>query len=316
MKTSFHILFLILLQIFFFKVAAQNDSIPSFKDCKSCPEMVTIPTGKVYIGSYKEEIGRKQSDRKRVLATISKPFALAAKEVTLGQYRVFMEETKYKSKAAIRDGEPLVGCNYYDGKQYGYIANHNWKNPGYAQREDAPVVCVSWSDANAYANWLSKKTGRKYRIPSAVEFEYASRAGSSSPWYWGTNPEEACEYANIGDRAFGDKYPTRPSFPCTDGYVYTAPVGKFKPNKFGLYDMVGNAWEWTEDCYKRDLTDAPLDGTADTNDPENNCAWRTPKGGSWISGIAWSRAAVRSADGADYKSFMLGFRVAAEIEKK
>lgn len=293
----------------------KEKEVTTFSDCDGCPDMATIPSGSVYVGSYEEEIGRKKSDRSRVMATIAKPFALATKEVTLGQFRVFMEETQYKSKAAMRDGEPLIGCNYYDGKQYGYIANHNWKNPGYAQREDAPVVCVSWSDANAYSDWLSKKTGRKYRIPSAIEFEYASRAGSSAPWYWGTNPEEACENANIGDRAFSDKYPTRPTFPCTDGYMYTAPVGKFKPNKFGLYDMVGNAWEWTEDCYKKDLTDAPLDGTADTDDPENKCTWRTPKGGSWISGIAWSRAAVRSADGADYKSFMLGFRVATTVEK-
>ncbi len=291
-------------------------AVQTFLDCEECPEMAVIPAGSVYIGSYEEEIGRKKSDRSRVKATIEKPFALATKEITLGEYRRFMTATNYRSKAAVRDGEPLVGCNYFDGKQYGYIANHNWKNPGYPQREDAPVVCVSWSDANAYAEWLTQKTGRKYRVPSAVEFEYASRAGSAAPWYWGTDPEEACDYANIGDRAFSEKYPTRPSFPCTDGYVHTSPVGKFKPNKFGLYDMVGNAWEWTEDCYKKDLTDAPLDGSADIDDPENNCKWRTPKGGSWISGIAWSRAAVRSADGANYKSFMLGFRVAAEMDKK
>ncbi|QLG45020.1 formylglycine-generating enzyme family protein [Costertonia aggregata] len=294
---------------------SEKDEIDTFTDCEGCPEMVVVPKGFVYIGSHEEEIGRKRAERNRVKATIAKDFAIAKTEVTLRQFRRFMEETKYKSKIPIRDGEPLVGCNYYDGKSYGYVAGHSWENPGYPQREDDPVVCVSWSDADAYAKWLSRKTGRAYRVPSTVEFEYASRAGSSTPWYWGTNPEDACEYANIGDRTFADKFPMRPSFPCSDGYVYTTKVGRFKPNKFGLHDMVGNAWEWTNDCFQIDLNNAPVDGSSWTDNTDDACTWRTPKGGSWISGIAWSRAAVRSRDGADYRSFMLGFRVAAEIKK-
>ena len=309
-----------LVLVLFFVIALGNkpdtqEEIKTFADCEECPEMVVIPSGSVYIGSYKEEIGRKKGERDRVKATIEKPFAMAKNEVTLAQYRTFMEATKYKSHQAFYKGEPLVGCNYFDGKSYGYVAEHNWKNPGYPQRDTDPVVCVSWTDADAYAQWLSKKTGRTYRVPSAVEFEYASRAGSSAPWYWGTNPEEACEYANIGDTAFADKFPTRASFPCTDGYVFTTRVGRFKPNKFGLYDMVGNAWEWTSDCFQNDLTNAPIDGSAWMDNEHNACDARTPKGGSWISGVSWSRAAVRSRDGADYKSFMLGFRVAAEVEK-
>ena len=315
MMKAFTILYVSILFLGYQTIIAQNDSIPTFKDCKNCPEMVIVPAGSVYIGSYEDEIGRKRGERNRVKATISEPFAMAKNEVTLAQYRVFMEETKYKSNQAYYKGEPLVGCNYYDGKSYGYVAEHNWKNPGYPQRETDPVVCVSWTDANAYAQWLSKKTGRVYRVPSAVEFEYASRAGSSTPWYWGTDPAEACDYANVGDRAFANKFPTRASFPCTDGYVFTTRVGRFKPNKFGLYDMVGNAWEWTSDCFQNDLTNAPVDGTAWTDNENNECDARTPKGGSWISGISWARAAVRSRDGADYKSFMLGFRVAAEAEK-
>jgi len=162
---------------------------------------------------------------------------------------------------------------------------------------------------------LSEKTGRTYRIPSTVEFEYASRAGTTTPWFWGTHPEKACEYANIGDKTFANQYPSRPIFSCDDGYVYTASVGQFKPNDFGLYDMVGNAWEWTDDCFNLDLSEAPLDGSAWEGTDENACTYRTPKGGSWISGIAWGRAAVRSRDHKDYKSFMLGFRVAAPVEK-
>ncbi len=290
----------------------QDGKGDTFSDCVGCPDMVEIPIGSVYIGSHQDEIGRKKGERTRIKAVISKSFAMAVNEVTLGQFRMFMEETKYKSNVPVYKGQPLVGCNYFDGKGYGYISEHSWENPGYPQREDAPVVCVSWSDAKAYCDWLSKKTGRKYRIPSAVEFEYASRAGNSAPWFWGTNPEQACEYANIGDSALKDKYPSRPIFPCTDGYVYTAPVKKFKPNPFGLYDMVGNAWEWTNDCFTYDLTNAPIDGSSYVG-TKDECNFRTPKGGSWISGISWGRTAVRSKDGADYKSFMLGFRVVAEL---
>lgn len=294
---------------------AQKDSISTFQDCKSCPEMVIIPAGSVSIGSDEDEIGRKRGERLKQHAVISEAFAMAKTEVTLGQFRVFMEESKYQSVVPKRDGQPLIGCNYFDGKSYGYISVHNWENPGYPQREDAPVVCVSWSDAEAYAKWLSEKTGRSYRVPSTVEFEYASRAGSSSPWFWGTDPNQACEYANIGDRSFANQFPSRPSFSCDDGYVYTSRVGAFKPNAFGLYDMVGNAWEWTNDCFHMDLSDSPVDGSTWLEAGEGDCTFRTPKGGSWISGIGWSRAAVRSRDGADYKSFMLGFRVAAAIEK-
>ncbi len=298
------------------ELMAQNDQQPgSFTDCQGCPEMVIIPEGSVFIGSYEDEIGRKRAERNRIKATISKPFAMAKTEVTLRQFRLFMESTDYKSTTPVRDGEPLIGCNYYDGKSYGYVQGHSWENPGYPQREDAPVVCVSWSDATAYAKWLTEKTGRKYRVPSTVEFEYASRAGSSTPWYWGTDPQQACEYANLGDRTFANQFPSRPSFPCDDGYVFTASVAKFKPNQYGLFDMVGNAWEWTNDCFQLDLKDAPIDGSSWVDNKEDACQWRTPKGGSWISGIGWSRAAVRSRDGADYKSFMLGFRVAADVDK-
>jgi len=300
----------------FTKVESQEVVDSTFQDCEACPTMVAIPSGSVYIGSYEEEIGRRRAERPRGTATIDYRYALAQTEVTLEQYRRFVKETWHQSEKAEYKGKILIGCNYYDGKSYGYIANHSWEDPGYPQREDAPVVCVSWSDAQAYADWLTSKTGRKYRVPSTVEFEYASRAGASTPWYWGTDPAAACDYANVGDRSFALQYPSRPSFPCDDGYVYTASVGKFKPNEFGLYDMIGNAWEWTNDCYHEDLSAAPTDGSSWEEEGEGDCVFRTPKGGSWISGISWSRAAVRSRDGAHYRSFMLGFRVAAELEKK
>ena len=313
MKNLYLVFFLISFSIV--TVVSQDAEFTLIQDCVGCPELVEVPAGSVLIGSSENEIGRRKGERIKVTATIDQAFLMSQHEVTLGQFREFMEETNYKQIDAIWQEEVLVGCNYYDGKRYGYIANHSWKNPGYPQREDAPVVCVSWSDADAYCKWLSMKTGRNYRVPSAVEFEYATKAGSDAPWFWGTEPADACEYANIGDRTFAHKYPIRPSFPCDDGFVYTAAVGTFKPNAFGLYDMIGNAWEWTDDCYHPDLTNAPTDGSAWYEEDGGECIYRTPKGGSWISGIEWGRSAVRSRDGADYRSFMLGFRVVASIDK-
>ncbi len=296
-------------------LSAQQDSISYFQDCSTCPEMAVIPAGSATLGSHPQEIDRFSAERDLTEVTISSPYAMSKTEVTLAQYRRFMSETQHVSQPQIRDGAPRIGCNYYDGKSYGYIHDHSWQNPGYPQREDAPVVCVSWSDATAYAKWLCQKTGKNYRIPSSVEFEYASRAGSQSTWYWGNKSADACEYANVADRSLSKVYPNRPTFNCDDGYVYTASVAQFKANAYGLYDMIGNAWEWTDDCFRMDLTDAPTNGSAWLEEAEDgDCMMRTPKGGSWISGIGWSRAAVRSRDHAHYKSFMLGFRVAADIE--
>jgi formylglycine-generating enzyme required for sulfatase activity len=287
----------------------------TFRDCAECPEMVAVPAGSVAIGSYPATMGRRQGERDRQQARITEPFAMARTEVTLGQYRSFVAATGHETVAPVRDGRPLLGCHYFDGAGYGFVTRHTWEAPGYAQREEDPVVCVSWRDADRYARWLSAKTGRGYRIPSSVEFEYALRAGADTPWFWGSDPDQACEYANVADQAFSRVYPARPRFACDDRYVYTAPVARFKPNGFGLYDMIGNAWEWTNDCWHDDLSNAPLDGSPWLEADGGDCDARVPKGGSWISGAGWARAAVRSRDGADYRSFMLGFRVAADLER-
>ena len=287
-----------------------------FTDCDNCPTMITIPSGTGMVGSLEGETDRRKGERNQTTVNIYKPFAMAKTEVTLGQYRAFVASTSHQETILERDGKKISGCNYFDGAGYGYITKHSWQDPGYPQREDAPVVCVSWSDAQSYANWLSEKTGRNYRIPSTTEFEYALRAGSNAPWFWGENPDRACEFANIGDSTLGNIYPKRAQFSCDDGYLFTAPVAKFKPNNFGLYDMIGNAWEWTNDCWHDDLSSAPRDGSSWLENNNGECTARTPKGGSWISGAAWARAAVRSKDHQHYRSFLLGFRVAAELKNE
>jgi formylglycine-generating enzyme required for sulfatase activity len=120
-----------------------------------------------------------------------------------------------------------------------------------AQTGRDPVVCVSWKEAQAYASWLSHKTSHSYRLLSEAEWEYADRAGTDSPAYWGDDPNEACKYANGVDATLTERFPKgkwEDRVSCHDGFVFTAPVGSFKPNAFGLYDMEGNAFEWVEDC--------------------------------------------------------------------
>ena len=288
---------------------AQNE----FSDCANCPAMIIVPAGTQHIGSAAHAAYRRSGERPEQKVVISSNFALGKFEVTVGQFRAFIESSGHSPQPTLVNGRELKGCNYYDGATYGYVASHSWQSPGYAQREEDPVVCVSWSDAAAYAQWLSDQTGRSYRLPSSTEFEYALRAGARSPWFWGNNPDNACEYANVGDRSFRNRFPERPQFDCQDRFVFTAPVGRFKPNQFGLHDMLGNVWEWTQDCWHDDLTTAPLDGSAWLEESGGDCQSRVPKGGSWISGPGWARAAARSKDGIHYRSFMLGFRVAATV---
>lgn len=300
--------------------AAAGMALPSsaqqeFTDCEHCPTMVEVPAGSVRIGSVEHAAYRRRGERLAVTASIAEPFAMARTEVTLAQYRIFVDATGHESETIIYQGKVLEGCNYFDGTGYGFVARHTWESPGFPQREEEPVVCVSWSDATAYAAWLSDETGRAYRVPSTVEFEYALRAGSPAPWFWGAEPSDACTYANVGDRTFGQRFPQRVQFGCDDKYVFTTRVGRFEPNAFGLYDMLGNAWEWTNDCWHDDLANAPLDGRSWQEEDGGDCTYRTPKGGSWISGPSWGHAAVRSKDGAHYRSFMLGFRVAADLTK-
>ena len=294
---------------------AQNPG-ETFLDCEVCPEMVVIPAGQVTLGSHADEAYSTSRDRPKQRARIRENFAMAKTEVTLAQFRQFMTESNHQQQSMVYQGTTYVGCNYFDGKRYGYVQRHSWEDPGFPQNEESPVVCVSWSDATAYAQWLSEKTGRQYRVPSTVEFEYALRAGNDTPWPWGNNPDQACDHANIADRTFSGRYPSRPNFDCDDGYVFVARVAQFEANAFGLYDMIGNAWEWTDDCWHDDLSKAPLDGRAYLDRDDGDCDARTPKGGGWISGPGWSRAAARSKDGQHYRSYMLGFRVASALSKK
>ncbi len=298
------LLCLLSLAVFAPRTASAADSPPrTLHDCETCPELVVVPAGEVAIGSAADTVDRSPGEGLKRRIHLAKPLAVARFEITRTQWLEFVTATGY------RTGD---GCQFYDG-HYGYVLEHNWRTPGFPQRADHPVVCVSVKDAEAYAAWLSTRTGRRYRLPSSAEFEYFNRAGSEAPWFWGTASTDACQYANIGDNELKPYYPKQQVHNCSDDYLYTAPVGKFKPNAFGLYDTVGNVFEWTTDCWHASFDGAPLDGSAWLEAGGGDCTFRTPRGGSWVSGPNWTRAAAQSKDPIDYRSFLLGFRLVADL---
>jgi formylglycine-generating enzyme len=178
------------------------------------------------------------------------------------------------------------------------------------------VVCVNFADVNAYIDWLSRKTGSRYRLPSDAEYEYAQRAGTTTPYWWGEDKDrtQACQHSNQPDLDYGKVWDPKPldahyRFQCHDGYAWTSPVGSFKPNPWGLYDMQGNIWHWVEDCWHDTYEGAPTDGSAWTS---GDCDLRSSRGGSF-GNAAWSaRAGNRAPILNEYAGHSWGFRVVKE----
>lgn len=283
----------------------------SFQDCADCPEMVQLPSGTAILGSEPWVANRKGGDGPIREVTIGYTLAVAKTETTRAQYRRFIDATGYQTP-----NEPgREGCNTWTfDRVLGFVRDHTWDAPGFNQREDHPVVCVSGVDAEAYAAWLAETTGKPYRLVSSTEYEYATRAGTRGPWYWGNSNSDACANANVADDTFRRLYDYAPVFACDDGQERTAPVGSYTPNPWGLHDMLGNAWEWTADCTHADMSKAPTDGRAWRGEDDGDCTKRVPRGGSWASGTDWVRAAAQAGDGALYHSQLLGFRVALTVE--
>jgi formylglycine-generating enzyme required for sulfatase activity len=173
------------------------------------------------------------------------------------------------------------------------------------------VSCVSWNDAKAYLSWLSEVTGVKYRLPTAAEWEYAARAGTQTARFWGDDSSQACRFANVSDRTpkhvGRDVFNSSNPHPCSDGQGWVAPVGSFSANSWGLFDMLGNVLEWTEDCGQGVYGVTPTDGSAWTR---ADCTTREMRGGSYRHAPAEARAASRVAEPPEWRYYFLGFRVA------
>lgn len=252
------------------------------KDCDVCPAMVVVPAGQFIMGSPPSETGRSGDEGPPHKVAIARPFAVGKFEVSFDEWQACIAER---------------ACGQLDDSGFG--------------RGSRPVINVSYDQAVGYTEWLSDKTGKKYRLLSEAEWEYAARAGSDRSRYWGSAPDRACQFANVNDQT--SKRVNNFSwegFDCDDGYAKTAPVGQFKPNAFGLYDMLGNVWEWVEDCYNASYEGAPSDGSAWST---GDCSRRVRRGGSWIIIPAVVRSAKRNRSVPSKRDDDLGFRVARTL---
>ena len=224
------------------------------KDCAECPELVVVPAGQFLMGSPPGEPDRDDDEGPQHTVTIARPLAAGKYEVTSDEW-----------DACVAGG----GC--------ARAADDGW---GRGRR---PVIRVSYEQAIGYTEWLSKKTGKPYRLLSEAEWEYAARAGSQAARFWGAMADRACEFENGADAALERQKPEGWKdewglHACDDGQARTAPVGAFKPNAFGLHDMLGNLSEWVEDCYNKSYEGAPTDGRAWTM---ADCPRRVLRGGNW-----------------------------------
>ena len=275
-----------------------TQAISAERDCPNCPELVMIQGGEFVMGSGKEEKLREPDEEPAHRVTVGGPLAVGKYEVTRGQYTEFVRDTKREHRG---------GCNSTLGGRFNKNPKALWSAPGFTQKDDEPVVCVNWNDARAYTAWLSKKTGKAYRLPSEAEWEYLARAGTTGRRNWpDTDEAAACKFASVADISFKRVSPGMPIFPCSDELPYTAPVGRFPANGFGLYDMLGNVSEWVEDCWNGDYADAPTIATARTS---GSCGERGFRGGAWNSKPANVRAAYRDRESIEERHDNLGFRV-------
>jgi formylglycine-generating enzyme required for sulfatase activity len=269
-----------------------------FRDCASCPDMVVIPSGSFDMGSPDSEVGRGDDEGPLHPVHVAM-FALGKTEITRGQFAEFVQKSKYST------GEK---CSTLEGGKVEERSG-DWRRLSYSQDERYPIGCVNWNDAKAYTEWLSRKTGKKYRLPTETEWEYSARGNTRTARYWGDNPDDACTYANVADKTAREQIHGASSWAihdCTDAFSYTAPVGSFKANAFGLNDILGNVWEWTEDSYHDTYSGAPTNGSAWQGNGEKHVL----RGGSWNSAPRDVRAAVRNSYKPTLRFSFFGFRVA------
>ena len=246
------------------------------------------------MGSPESEKDRQSDEGPQHKVTIA-AFEMSRYEITVGQFRQFVQDNNYRTVAE-QNGK---GCFAWINGEWQQELDRNWQNPGFAQSDDQPVVCISWQDAQAYIAWLSQKTGKLYRLPTEAEWEYAARAGTPTRYWWGDdigNNNAVCY--NCGSQWDGKQ---------------TAPVGSFKANAFRLHDTAGNVSEWTQDCWHENYTNAPADGSAWLEADGGECSIRVIRGGSWISIPQNLRSAFRDWSYTEIAYYYLGFRIARDF---
>ena len=288
-----------------------------FSDCsESCPQMVMLPAGEFLIGAAPEEIAtlKKQFPSKsferesaQTEVKIGQPFAVGRSHVTRGEFAAFVKSAGYKISG---------GCYSLTGAQPKFNASQSWQEPGFPQDDTHPVVCVNWDDASAYARWLSSRTGYSYRLLTEAEAEYAARGAVTQdpqPSYlFGDDQKDLCAFGNGADLAAKVNFASWAGGVCSDGFVFTAPVASFKPNAFGLYDVIGNVWTWTADCWNDSNVGNPGNGRARTT---GTCIRRVVRGGSWNFDSLSLRTSVRQGFSLGDRDNFVGFRLARAINR-
>lgn len=297
-------------------------------------QFVRVPAGEFLMGSdespeslaldypkYPRDRLTKLKDEAPVHAVrITRPFYLGKYEVTVGQFRKFLETSGYRPESEA-DGTGGYGYNpAYDpatterGDAFdGRDPRYSWRNPGFHQTEDHPVVNITWNDAVAMAEWLSRAEGRRYRLPTEAEWEYACRAGTITRYYSGNSPSTLSAIANTFDAAAAPYWPQWKDFALAedDGVAFTAPVGSFSPNAFGLYDMLGNVWEWVSDWYSETYyAESPL---VDPTGPAYGHQ-RVRRGGSWHTWSLYARSTFRNWNTPQTRYPLVGMRLLLEDE--
>ncbi len=236
------------------------------------PEMVFIPGGSFRMGDIQ---GGGLAREKPVHTVNIQFFAVGKYEITRAQFEAFVDET-------------------------GHDAGSLWRDPGFSQTGEHPVVGVTWHDARAYIAWLNGRTGKRYRLLTESEWEYVARAGTETLYHFGNDAASLRGNANCFEGV------------CADGFDRTAPVGSFGANAFGVHDMHGSVWEWVEDCWHGNYNGAPTDGSAWVGE---NCLRDEPvfRGGAWNSAARLLRAAFRSGALPTYRNISNGFRLAQDL---
>lgn len=266
-------------------LAAAQEVGEVFRDCDLCPEMVVVPAGTFMMGSPDTEEGRRENEGPRHQVTIEYMFAAGVYEVTFDEW-----------DACVRGG----GCGGHEPDDWGM---------GRGRR---PVVDVHWEDAWQYVDWLTEQTGEEYRLLSEAEWEYVARAGTRTARYWGETDREQCRFANGYDASgLVEVGLDLESVGCRDRQGKTGPVGTYMPNGFGLYDVLGNAREWVDDCENGSYQGSPTDGSSWYS---GDCTRRLLRGGAWADGPMELRSAHRTGSWIDFRHSYYGFRVARTIK--
>ena len=274
-----------------------TSKLPFILDNPLAPRMVIVPAGEMTLGSPSSEAGRAPTDSPPHRVRIANAFAVGMFPVTFGEYSLYVAETGH-----VAAGACVLSRNRPED------ARRDWRNPGFPQTFRSPAVCIGSIDAQTYSDWLSQKTGHRYRLLSEAEYEYVQRAGTTTAYWRGAEPAADCAPAIGRDAAPDPNRKQQPRHVCVDASRFTVEVGSTRPNGFGLYDVAGNIASWTADCWSSKPRGVLRNGSPGFR---GNCRYRVVKGASWKSSDL--RSAARRKMDRSVVSADLGFRVAREL---